>query len=74
MASILFKGGLAPAIGMLGRGELGGEGVWTGDVGMKVLTGDDGRNRERSKGFGCADASLCVTVAVKGGVVKPSEA
>jgi hypothetical protein len=27
MASILFLGGLAPAIGMIGGGELGGDGV-----------------------------------------------
>jgi hypothetical protein len=45
-----------------------------GDVGTKVLTGDDGKNRERSKGPECADASLCAVVAIKGGVVKPSEA
>jgi hypothetical protein len=74
MASILFRGGLAPAIGILGRGELGGEGVWTGDVGKEVLEGDNGENREKAKGPECADASLCAVVAIKGGVVKPSEA
>jgi hypothetical protein len=31
MASILVMGGFAPAIGILGGGELGGEGVPTGD-------------------------------------------
>jgi hypothetical protein len=30
MASILFRGGLAPAIGILGGGEFGGEGVRKG--------------------------------------------
>jgi hypothetical protein len=33
MASILFRGGLAPAIGILGGGELGGEGVREGATG-----------------------------------------
>jgi hypothetical protein len=44
-----------------------------GDVGTKFLTGDDGKNRERSKGPECADASLCVVVVITGGVVKYSE-
>jgi hypothetical protein len=73
MASILFRGGLAPAIGILGRGEPGGEGVRTGDVGMKVLTGEDGKNREKSKGLEYADASLRAAVVITGGVVKSSE-
>jgi hypothetical protein len=42
-------------------------------LGKEVLEGDDGENRERSKGPECADASLCVVVEIKGGVVKPSE-
>ena len=65
MASILFGGGLAPAIGIVGRGELGGEGVWTGDVGKEVLKGDDGKSRERSTGPECVDVSLCGAVVVK---------
>ena len=73
MASIVFKGVLALAIGILGRGELGGEGVWTGDVGKEVLEGDNGENKERAKGPECEDASLCAVVAIKGGVVKSSE-
>jgi hypothetical protein len=47
MASILFLGGLAPAIGMIGGGELGGEGVRTGETGTELL-GGKGNNR----GFG----------------------
>jgi hypothetical protein len=39
MASILFTGGLAPTIGILGGGELGGEGVWTGDTIIELAGG-----------------------------------
>jgi hypothetical protein len=39
MASILFRGGLAPAIGMLGGGELGGEGVREGATGNESRIG-----------------------------------
>jgi hypothetical protein len=74
MASILFGGGLTPSIGILGGGKLGGEGVRTGDDEKEVLEGDDGENKGKVRGPECADASLCITVAVKGGVVKPSEA
>jgi hypothetical protein len=35
--------------------------------------GDDGENRERSKGPECAGVSLCAAVVIKGGVVKPPE-
>jgi hypothetical protein len=47
IASILFLGGLAPSIGMIGGGELGGEGVRTGETGTE-LPGGKGNNR----GFG----------------------
>jgi hypothetical protein len=39
MASILFRGGLAPAIGILGGGELGGEGVREGATGNESRSG-----------------------------------
>jgi hypothetical protein len=39
MASILFGGGLAPAIGILGEGELGGEGVHKGTTENEPLIG-----------------------------------
>jgi hypothetical protein len=73
MASILFGGGLTPAIGILNRGELGGEGVPTGEEEKEVLMGEDGENREKSKGPEYARGSLCGAVVVKGGVVKPPE-
>ena len=73
MASFLFEGGLTPAIGILNRGELGGEGVPTGGEEKEVLTGEDGENREKSKGPEYARGSLYGAVVVKGGVVKPPE-
>ena len=73
MASILLGGGLAPAIGILSRGELGGEGVRTGELGTEVFTGEDGENREKSKGPEHIRGSLCGAVVVRGGVVKPPE-
>ena len=73
MASILFCGGLAPAIKTLSAGELGGDGVRTCDAGEEILTGDDGENREESKGLECTGVSLCAVVVIKGGVVKPPE-
>ena len=45
-----------------------------GEVGKELLGGDNGENRERAKGPECEDAFLCAVVAIKGGVVKPSEA
>ena len=44
-----------------------------GDVGKEVLEGDDGENREMSKGPKCAGISLCAAVVIKGGVVKTPE-
>jgi hypothetical protein len=73
MASILFTGGLAPAIGILGGGELGGEGVWTGETGTE-LAGGKGNNRgfrEKATGLESAEASLsAVATTVIGGGVK----
>jgi hypothetical protein len=71
MESILFRGGLAPTIGILGEGELGGEGVRRGETGNE-LPGENGRFRERASGLESIDASLCVvaTTITRGGVVK----
>ena len=74
MASILFRGGLALAIGILGGGELGGEGAQKGDTGKEPLSGM-GNNRgfrEKANGLKSADASLCAEAAIvtRGGVVK----
>jgi hypothetical protein len=70
MASILFRGGLAPAIGILGGGELGGEGVRKGETGNE-LPGNNGGFRERASGLESADASPCAEKAiVTRGVVK----
>jgi hypothetical protein len=64
-------GGFAPAIGILGGGELGGEGVRRGDTGNE-LPGNNGGFREKANGLESADASLCAEVAkvIRGGVVK----
>jgi hypothetical protein len=42
-------------------------------VGNGVLIGEDGENRENSKGPECAGAFLCGAAVIKGGVVKPPE-
>ena len=58
MASILFRGGLAPAIGILGGGELRGEGVREGTTGNESLSGM-GNNRgfrEKVNGLKSTDA------------------
>ena len=73
MVSILLRGGLAPAIGILGGGELGGEGVCEGATGNESLSGM-GNNRgfrEEANGIKLADASLHAVVATitRGGVV-----
>jgi hypothetical protein len=66
-------GGFSPAIGILGGGELGGEGARTGNTG-NVLPGGRGNNggfREKAKGLELADASLyAVATVTRGGVVK----
>jgi hypothetical protein len=69
-------GGFSPAIGILGGGELGGEGARTGNTG-NALPGGRGNNggfREKAKGLELADASLCAvaTTVTRGGVVKSS--
>jgi hypothetical protein len=77
MASILFLGGLVPAIGMIFGGELGGEEVRTGDTGSE-LRGGKGNNRgfgEKSIGLEGTEVSLFVkeTTLIGGGVVKLGE-
>jgi hypothetical protein len=64
-------GGFSPAIGILGGGELGGEGVREGDTGNE-LPGNNGGFREKANRLESADASLCAKVAIvtRGGVVK----
>jgi hypothetical protein len=73
IASILVMGGFAPAIGILGGGELIGEGARIGDT-ENDLIGGWGNNRgfrEKAKGIESTDASLCevATTIIRGGVV-----
>ena len=74
MTSILFLGGLTPAIGMIGGGELGGDGVRTGDTEIE-LPGGKGNNKgfeEKATGLEGVGGSLCTIIIVIGGeVVKP---
>jgi hypothetical protein len=55
-------------MGILGGGELGGEGARKGDIGM----GNNRGFREKANGLKSADASLCAEAATvtRGGVVK----
>jgi hypothetical protein len=64
MASILFRGGLAPAIGILGGGELGGEGVREGATGNESRSGVGNKRgfKEKANELKSAGAPLCVTV------------
>jgi hypothetical protein len=67
-------GGFDPAIGILGGGEIRGEGARTGDTGNELLggRGNNGGFREKAKGLESADASPCVVaeIVIRGGVVK----
>jgi hypothetical protein len=67
-------GGFSPAIGILGGGELRGEGARIGDTENDLPggKGNHGGFREKAKGLESEDASLCVvaTTIIKGGVVK----
>ena len=74
MASIAVIGGFSPAIGILGGGELRGEGARIGDIGNE-LTGGRGNNggfREKAKGIESVDVSLCTEAATvtRGGAVR----
>jgi len=74
MASILFRGGLAPAIGILGGGEFGGEGVREGAIGNESRSGMGNKRgfKEKTNGIKSLDAALCagVVTVIRGGVVK----
>jgi hypothetical protein len=67
-------GGFSLAIGILGGGELGGEGARTGDTGNELPSrrGNNGGFREKAKGLESADASVYAveTIVIRGGVVK----
>jgi hypothetical protein len=64
MASILFRGGLEPAIGILGGGELGGEGVRAGVTGNESQSGMGNKRgfKEKANGLKSIDAPLCAGV------------
>jgi hypothetical protein len=74
MASILFSGGLVPTIGILGGGELGGEGFCEGATRNESRSGM-GKKRgfqEKANRLKSVDAPLYVGVVTitRGGVVK----
>jgi hypothetical protein len=62
MASILFRRGLALAIGILGEGELAGEGVCEGTTGNESRSGMGNKRgfKEKANGLKSSDAPLCV--------------
>jgi hypothetical protein len=71
---ILFLGGLAPSIG-IGGGELGGNGVQTGETGTELPggKGNSGGFGEKASGLEGGEVSLSVIAAtvIGGGAVKP---
>jgi hypothetical protein len=73
MASILFGGGLAPAIGILGGGELGGEGVREGPTGNESRSGVGNRRvfKEKDNELKSVGAPLCtrIVTVTRGGAV-----
>jgi len=73
MASILVRGGLAPAIGILGGGELGGEGVRDGATGDESRSGVGNKRgfKEKANELKSVGVFLCAGV-VKIGVGKSS--
>jgi len=64
MASILFRGGLTSAIGILGGGELGGEGVCEEATGNESRSGVGNKRgfKEKANDLKSVGASLCVGV------------
>jgi hypothetical protein len=73
----MFLGGLTPAIGIIGGGELGGDGVRKGETGTEP-PGGEGNNRgfrEKASGLEGIEVSLSVkeTTVIGGGVVKLGE-
>jgi hypothetical protein len=73
MASILFRGGLAPSIGILGGGELGGEGVCEGTAENEPLIGVGNKRGFKEKAIELKSVGdpICTGV-VKLGVGKSS--
>jgi hypothetical protein len=67
-------GGFSPPIGILGGGELGGEGARIWDTGNELPggRGNNGGFIEKAKGLESTDASLyaIATTVTRGGVVK----
>ena len=74
MVSILFRGGLALAIEILGGGELGGEGVCEGATGNESRSGMGNKRgfKEKANRLKSVDAPLFagVVTVIRGGVVK----
>jgi hypothetical protein len=68
----MVMGGFSLAIGILGGGEIGGEGARIRDTGNEILgrSGKNGGFREKAKGLESADASLYAVAVTRGGVVK----
>jgi hypothetical protein len=64
MVSILFRGGLAPAIGILGGEELGGEGVREGATGNESQSGVGYKRgfKEKANELKSAGAFVCAGV------------
>jgi hypothetical protein len=75
MASILVIGGFSPAIGILGGGELGGEGVHKGATGNESRSGVGNKRgfKEKASELKSVDVSLRAeaTTVTRGGVVRP---
>jgi hypothetical protein len=75
MESIMFLGGLAPAIGIIGGGEIRGEGARKGDT-RTELPARKGKNKgfgEKATGLGGKEDSLSAKLVtlIGGGVIKP---
>jgi hypothetical protein len=64
MTSILVIGGFAPAIGILGGGELGGEGIQKGATRNESQSGVGNKRgfKEKANGLKSAGAPPCVEV------------
>ena len=62
MASILFRGGLAPAIGILGGGEFGGDGVRKGLIENESRSGVGNKRgfKEKANELKSAGSPLCI--------------
>jgi hypothetical protein len=71
MASILLRGGLAPAIGILGGGELGGEGVREGATRNESRSGVGNKRgfKEKANELKSAGATLCAGVGKSSAVL-----